>query len=62
MTPIRKVSARKYRGLGDVVHAVARPIAAAIDAIAGTDIKNCGACAKRRAELNRRLPFRNAND
>ena len=39
-------------GVGDVVHAVAKPIAAAIDKIAGTNIKGCGACAKRRAKLN----------
>lgn len=30
-TPIRKVSARKYLGLGDVVEAVAKPIARAIE-------------------------------
>lgn len=41
----------KY-GLGDVVHAVAQPIARAIDTVAGTNIQGCGACAKRRAMLN----------
>ena len=39
-------------GLGDAVAMVAQPIAAAIDMVAGTDIKGCGACAKRRANLN----------
>lgn len=52
-TPIRKVSARKYRGLGDAVAAVAQPIARAIDRIAGTDIQHCGGCQKRRNYLNR---------
>lgn len=57
MTPIRKVSASKYRGLGDVVAAVAQPVAAAIDRIAGTNIKSCGGCAKRREAMNAMLPF-----
>lgn len=39
-------------GVGDVVHAVAKPIAVAIDKIAGTNIQGCGSCAKRRAKLN----------
>jgi hypothetical protein len=40
-------------GLGDLVHAVAQPIAKAIDAVAGTSIASCGGCAKRRDALNR---------
>ena len=40
------------KGLGDVVHSIAQPIAKAIDAVAGTNIQGCGACAKRRAMLN----------
>lgn len=39
-------------GLGDAVHAVAQPIARAIDYVAGTHIGGCGSCAKRRALLN----------
>mgnify|MGYP003348009677 CR=1 FL=1 len=39
-------------GLGDAVHAVAQPIAKAIDYVAGTHIGGCGSCAKRRATLN----------
>lgn len=39
-------------GLGDAVHKIAQPIAKAIDAVAGTNIQGCGACAKRRANLN----------
>jgi len=39
-------------GLGDIVHTFAQPIARAIDQVAGTNIQNCGACAKRRAMLN----------
>jgi len=39
-------------GVGDAVHAIAQPIAIAIDRVAGTNIQGCGACAKRRAKLN----------
>lgn len=39
-------------GLGDVVHAIAQPIAKIIDRVAGTNIAGCGTCAKRRASLN----------
>lgn len=41
------------RGLGDVVHAVAQPIARVIDRVAGTKLAECGGCARRRAVLNR---------
>ena len=40
-------------GVGDIVHAIAQPIAKAIDRVAGTNVQKCGACAKRRAMLNR---------
>ena len=56
-TPIRKVSARKYRGLGDAVAAVAQPIARAIDRIAGTDIQHCSGCQRRQQKMNSILPF-----
>ena len=46
----------KNFGLGDAVALVAQPIAKAIDAVAGTNLKECGGCAKRRAALNA-LPF-----
>jgi hypothetical protein len=39
-------------GLGDAVHTLAQPIARAIDLVAGTNIRGCGSCAKRRAMLN----------
>jgi len=39
-------------GLGDAVHALAQPIARAIDLMAGTNIRGCGSCASRRAMLN----------
>jgi hypothetical protein len=45
-------------GLGDAVAAVAQPIAGAIDAVLGTNIKECGGCAKRREALNRAVPLR----
>lgn len=45
---------RKHRrtGLGDLVARFAEPIATAVDAVAGTDLKNCAGCAKRREILN----------
>ena len=55
--PIRRVSAKKYRGLGDVVEAAAKPIARAIDRVAGTDIQHCGGCGARRDSLNKIFPL-----
>jgi hypothetical protein len=56
--PIPKVSAKKYAGLGDVVAAIAQPIARTIDAVAGTNVVGCGGCARRRASLNAAVPFK----
>jgi len=44
--PKRKV------GLGDVVAAVAKPVATAIDKVAGTNLKGCEGCKGRRERLN----------
>lgn len=44
---------RSAFGLGDLVHAVAHPIAKTIDNLAGTNLAECGGCARRRAALNR---------
>jgi len=46
------------KGLGDVVAAVAQPIAKVIDAVAGTNVAGCGGCAKRQAALNAVVPFK----
>lgn len=46
------------RGLGDLVHFFAQPVAGVIDSVLGTKIKGCGACARRREALNRAVPFR----
>ena len=56
--PIPRVSAKKYRGLGDVIEAVAKPVAKVIDRIAGTDIQNCQDCSRRQQNLNAKFPFR----
>lgn len=48
---------RKIKGLGDLVATVAKPVAAAIDAVAGTSLKTCGACQKRQERLNKAVPF-----
>lgn len=57
-SPLRRVSAAKFAGLGDVVHAVAHPVAVAVDKVFKTDLKNCVGCAKRRVDLNEAVPFR----
>lgn len=44
-------------GLGDVVAAVAEPIAKASDAVFKTKLKGCSACRKRREMLNTLMPF-----
>ena len=53
---IGKYTIQNKNGLGDVVHLAAQPIAKAIDKALGTNIKGCGACAKRREALNNRFP------
>ena len=55
--PIRRVSAKKYRGLGDVVHAVALPAAKAIDKVFGTGLQHCKGCGNRRDDWNQRFPL-----
>jgi hypothetical protein len=50
--------AEGYRGLGDVVHAVAQPIAGLIDATFGTNVRGCWTCAGRREALNKAVGFR----
>lgn len=46
------------KGLGDLIEIVAQPIAHGIDAVLGTDVKNCGGCGKRKAALNEMVPFK----
>lgn len=48
----------KYRGkgLGDTVASIAQPIAGFIDAVLGTNLKNCGGCKDRRDWLNDKFP------
>lgn len=50
----------KARGLGDVVAIVAQPTAAMIDALIGTDLKNCPACTERQEDLNNKFPINHA--
>lgn len=42
-------------GLGDAVALVAQPIARVVDAVAKTDLQNCGGCAERKARWNAAL-------
>lgn len=48
----------KTRGLGDIVHKFAQPVAKAIDKVFGTNVKNCGGCKKRQERLNKLFPIR----
>lgn len=50
---IESIKNAKKEGLGDKVEKVAKPIAKAIDYIAGTNIQNCGGCKKRKEALNK---------
>lgn len=49
---------KQIEGLGDVVEKVAQPIAKVIDAVAGTNIKKCGGCNKRKKYLNKKFPLK----
>jgi hypothetical protein len=57
---IKRVSARKYRGLGDVVEVVAAPVAGWLDVVLGTDLQRCKGCAGRKEWLNRAVKFGSA--
>jgi hypothetical protein len=54
---IKGRTASRLTGLGDMVAAIAQPIARAIDRVAGTKIRNCGGCKKRREALNKMFPL-----
>ena len=41
------------RGIGDVVHMFAAPIAGAIDQVLNTDLVGCGGCFRRQHEMNK---------
>ena len=45
---------RKYLAgnVGTLIHEVAQPIAAALDAVLGTNLANCGACGGRELKMN----------
>ena len=47
----------KITGLGDAIALIAKPIARALDRVAGTKLEHCQPCARRQAKLNRLLPF-----
>ena len=53
------VANRKISGLGDAIALIARPIAGIIDRVAGTNLRNCGGCQRRRENLNRLVSFSN---
>jgi hypothetical protein len=47
----------KLKGAGDVAALAFKPIAKAIDAVAGTDLANCQGCAERQAKWNEAVSF-----
>lgn len=51
----RKIPRYRKVRIGDRVEMVLKPIAQAIDSVAGTDIKNCSGCKKRKEWLNRKF-------
>lgn len=58
LSPVQRlVEKSRLKGMGDVVAVVAKPIARAVDAVAGTKLAQCGGCAKRQESLNRAMPF-----
>ena len=46
-----------YTGAGDVVAAIAQPIARVLDKMLGTKIKTCKSCRQRQEMLNYMVPF-----
>lgn len=57
-TPATPPQESKIRGLGDIVHKIAQPIAKLADRGLGTRLVGCSACAARRRKWNRRFPLR----
>lgn len=55
--PIPVPSPPRLTGLGDAIARIAKPIARALDRVAGTNLENCKPCAKRQAKLNQAFPF-----
>lgn len=50
----RAVTAAKQQRYGDAVHAIAHPVAVAVDKVLQTNLANCGGCAQRREQWNLR--------
>jgi len=48
----------ELRGLGDVVHAIALPVAKKIDWAFKTHLVECKECEKRREQLNKAVPLK----
>lgn len=54
----RTVRPEPMRGLGDAVHAVAKPVARVLDRVFATHWANCETCEERRRKLNEAVPFK----
>lgn len=53
---MRLIKTTRKIGAGEVVEYFAKPIARAIDAVAGTQIAECVSCEERKAKLNAAVP------
>lgn len=47
----------RVRGLGDAAALVLKPVAKAVDAVLGTNLRNCQGCAERQEKWNAAVPF-----
>ena len=54
---VMKHDPNRIKGLGDIVHLAAKPIARVMDKTIGTSLSGCGSCDKRREALNRAVPL-----
>jgi hypothetical protein len=45
------------RGAGDLVAAIAQPVARVVDRVAHTNLAGCGGCKRRQEILNHAIPF-----
>jgi hypothetical protein len=53
---MRLIKTTRKIGAGEVVEYFAKPVARAIDAVAGTKIAQCAGCEERKAKLNAAVP------
>lgn len=51
------IQAKYFKGpLGSVIHSILAPVAAMVDGVLGTNLKDCGDCGMRELKLNALVP------